>query len=74
MNIKWQPTCCAWHGDYAEHATKAGGVARLKRSPDAPGRILVCEFDASNKAVTTADGVPAYVDMAEADALALLQS
>ena len=34
--INWQQTCCAWHGEYAEHATKDGGVARLKRSPDKP--------------------------------------
>lgn len=71
--INWQQTCCAWHGEYAERATADGGVARLKRSPDKPGVVLVCRFDANNRGVDVdGDGVPDYVEMAEADALALL--
>ena len=72
-SINWTPTCCAWHGDYAEHPTRDGGVARLKRSADKPGRLLVCRFGPDNVAVDAdGDGVPDYVEMAEADALALL--
>lgn len=48
-------------------------MARLKRSPDAPGMVLVCRFGSDNKAIDTdADGVPAYVEMAERAAGALL--
>ena len=64
--INWQPTCCEWHGEYAEQATKDGGVVRLKRSPDVEG-IMVMRFDAQNRRVD-AD----YVLMPEAEALALL--
>ena len=70
--INWQPSCCVHHGDYAEHKTHDGGIARIKR---APGSALwhVCRFGADNRAIDTdADGVPAYVEMAEAEALALL--
>ena len=71
--INWQQTCCAWHGEYAEHPTRDGGVARLKRSPDKPGTVLVCRFGPDNTPVDAdGDGVPDYVEMAEADALALL--
>lgn len=72
-SINWQQTCCAWHGEYAEHPTKDGGTARLKRSPDKSGVVLVCRFDAQNKSLDVdGDGVPNYVEMAECDALALL--
>lgn len=71
--INWQQTCCGWHGEYAEHATRDGGMARLKRSDDNPGRVFVCRFGADNVAVDAdGDGVPDYVEMTEADALALL--
>lgn len=69
--IKWWPTCCVWHGEYAEHSTRDGGLARLKRAPDSD-KWLVMVFGPDNKATTTADGVPVYVEMTEADALALL--
>lgn len=73
MTINWQQTCCAWHGEYAEHKTKDGGVARLKRAPDKPDVILVCRFGPDNRAVDAdGDGVPDYVEMSEAAALALL--
>lgn len=75
--IQWQQVCCAWHGDYAEHSLSGGGVARLKRGPAQPGVVLVSRFGPDNRAIDTKtddDGntVPAYVEMAEADALALL--
>lgn len=75
--VKWQLVCCAWHGDYAEHPLVAGGVARLKRGPARPGVVLVCRFGPDNKAIdTTTDDegntVPAYVEMTDADADALL--
>ena len=75
--IHWSQTCCGSHGEYAEHRTKAGGVARLKRNPDAPGLLSVCRFGPDNRAQdTTADEdgntVPGYVEMPEAEALALL--
>ena len=75
--IQWQQVCCAWHGEYAEHPLAAGGVARVKRSPAQPGVVQVCRFGADNKAIDTTtddDGntVPAYVEMTEAEADALL--
>lgn len=72
--LKWTPTCCEWHGAYAEHPTKDGGVARVKRSPLLPdGMVLVCRFGPDNKAVDAdGDGVPDYVQMTEAEADALL--
>lgn len=75
--VKWEMACCAWHGDYAEHPLLAGGVARLKRGPAQPGVVLVCRFGPDNKAIdTTTDDdsntVPAYVEMTEAEADALL--
>ena len=72
-NVNWTRTCCEWHGDYAEHPLIGGGVARLKRSPTAPGVVLVCRFGPDNRAQDKdADGVPAYVEMAEDEASALL--
>lgn len=71
MTINWRPCCCAWHGEYAEHATKDGGVARLKKSRD-QRIILVMEFDADKKPRTTVDGVPAYVEMTDAQVNELL--
>ena len=71
--INWQQTCCGHHGEYAEHHLAAGGVARLKRCPTTPGVWQVCRFGADNRAIDKdADGVPAYVEMPEAAALALL--
>lgn len=71
--VNWRPTCCEWHGDYAEHPLAAGGVARLKRSPDKPGTVLVSRFGPDNRAVDKdADGVPVYVELTEAQAAALL--
>lgn len=70
-NIRWQPVCCDECGAYAEHPTRDGGMARLKRKPD--GNILVVRFGPDNRAIDAdGDGVPDYVEMAEADALALL--
>lgn len=72
-SINWRQTCCAFHGQYAEHALAGGGVARLKRSPESPGVVLVCRFDGSNRGIDVdGDGVPDYVEMPEAEALALL--
>lgn len=71
--INWHPTCCAWHGEYAEAATKEGGIARLKRSPDRPGVLLVCRFGPDNVAMDAdGDGVPDYVVMTEDEAGELL--
>jgi len=70
--INWQPTCCGHHGDYAERPLKAGGVARLKRTPGVD-LWQVCRFGADNRAIDQGeDGVPAYVEMTEAEAMALL--
>lgn len=69
--IRWQPVCCDECGEYAEHPTRDGGMARLKRKPN--GNLLVCRFGPDNRAIDAdGDGVPDYVEMAEADALALL--
>lgn len=70
--VNWQQTCCAWHGEYAEHPLAAGGVARLKRAPDVPG-VLVMRFGPDSRAIDVdAAGVPAYVEMTEAEAEAQL--
>lgn len=58
-------------GPLIEHPTRDGGHARLKRAPNSD-TWLVMVFGPDNKATTTADGVPVYVQMTEADALALL--
>lgn len=71
--IKWQRTCCEWHGDYAEHGLIGGGIARIKRSPQRQGVLLLCRFGADGRAKDVdADGVPAYVEMSEAQAGAML--
>lgn len=72
--VNWQPTCCEWHGDYAEHPLKAGGVTRLKRGPALPdGQVLVCRFGPDNRATDKdADGVPTYVEMSAQDVEAML--
>lgn len=71
--VKWQRTCCEWHGHYAEHPLTIGGVARLKRSPDKPGMVLVSRFGPDNRAIDKdADGVPVYVELTEEQAAALL--
>lgn len=70
--IHWKQTCCGHHGAYAEHPLAAGGVARLKRGPDIGG-ILVCRIGADNVPIDVDEqGVPTYVLMTEAEALALL--
>lgn len=70
--IKWQPTCCVWHGEYAEHSTRDGGLARLKRAPDSD-KWLVMVFDAAGQPESRGnDGEPVYVPMSEAMALLLL--
>jgi hypothetical protein len=70
--INWQATCCGHHGEYAEHPLKAGGVARLKRTPGVD-TWQVCRFGPDNRAIDKdADGVPAYVEMAKAVVVKLL--
>lgn len=70
--IRWQPACCAWHGEYAEHAIKGGGVARLKRRQGDP-QWHVMAFDGKGQPLQRdADGAPAYVEMPAAEAEALL--
>lgn len=71
--VNWIRTCCEWHGEYAEHRLLAGGVTRLKRSPDKPDTVLVSRFGPDNRAIDQDEyGVPAYVEMTEAEASALL--
>lgn len=71
-NIKWQSTCCAWHGEYAEHPTRDGGIARLKRSPDSE-KIRIVRFDSNNRPVDVdGDGVPDYTDMTTEELEAIL--
>lgn len=72
MSIRWQPACCAWHGQYAEAKAKNGGMLRLKRADDFAG-VLCTRFDADGKALDKdADGIPVYVQMTESEAQALL--
>ena len=70
--LNWQPTCCAWHGEYAEARTSDGGMLRLKRASNVAG-ILSTQFTPAGKALDVdAEGVPAYVERTEAEVLALL--
>lgn len=58
--VKWQTTCCAKHGQYAEHSTRGGGVVRLYRDP--AGALSWTRFGADNRAIDKdAAGVPAEV-------------
>ena len=68
--VTWQPMCCAEHSAYAETPTKDGGRMRIKR--DNAGGLVVMRFGADNRAIDTKDGVPVYVQMTEAEILALL--
>jgi len=71
-SLKWEQTCCAWHGQYAEATTPDGGMLRLKRASNVAG-ILSTRFGPNGKALDVdADGVPAYVERTEAEVLALL--
>jgi hypothetical protein len=71
-SIKWQTTCCAWHGEYAEHPAKDGGVLRLKRGPSVDG-YLVMHFDVSGKCHTTDDeGTPEYENFTEEQLLSII--
>jgi len=64
--IEWHPTCCAWHGDFAEAMT-CNGPARIKRGPEVEG-YLVMQFDMHNKPVNTDEaGLPIYVSMTESE-------
>ena len=71
-SIKWQKTCCAWHGEYAEHPANDGGVLRIKRAPDIDG-YLVMHFDATGKCHTVDDdGFPEYENFTEDQLLDLI--
>lgn len=71
-SIKWQKTCCAWHGEYAEHPAKDGGILRIKRGPSVNG-YLVMHFDASGQCKTVDDdGAPEYETLTEHQLISLL--
>lgn len=71
--IHWQPTCCAWHGEYAEVPMTGGGMMRLKRDVNAPDEVLAMRFGADHKPLDVdAEGAPVYVARTEAEVLALL--
>lgn len=71
-SINWQRTCCAWHGEYAEHKCKDGGDLRIKKAHDIDG-FLVMQFSVDGKCKTTdADGTPEYKLMTEAQLLKLI--
>ncbi len=64
-DIKWQSTCCAWHGEYAEHVTDSGDTLRIKRGPEVDG-YLVMHFGKDGKCKTVDDdGVPEYENFTE---------
>jgi hypothetical protein len=71
-DIKWQSTCCAWHGEYAEHLTRDGGVLRIKRSPNLNGYLLM-HFDSEGKCKTIDDnGTPEYETVTEEYLISLI--
>lgn len=69
--VKWQTTCCAQHGQYAEHPTNTGGVVRLYRDP--AGALRWTRFGPDNRAMDCDEqGVPVDVPTTEAEVSALL--
>jgi hypothetical protein len=63
-SIKWQTTCCAWHGEYAEHTTGSGKILRIKRGPSVDG-YLVMVFQNNQCETVDADGTPTYENVNE---------
>jgi len=72
MSIRWQPACCAWHGEYAEHPTVNGGVARIKRSSLSDQWQVMLFGPDGRPAHQAEDGSPAYVAMSPAAVQELL--
>lgn len=71
--IKWMHSCCAWHGEYAEHTTKSGKLLRIKRGPSVEGYLVMVFKD--NKCQTVDDdGVPEYENVTEAELEQLMES
>lgn len=69
--IKWQDTCCAWHGQYAEYEAPSGVVLRIKRGPGVDGYLVMVFKDNQCKTVDS-DGVPTYENMKESDLAELM--
>lgn len=70
--IKWQDTCCAWHGEYAEHTTASGAIIRIKRGPSVEG-YLVMAFKNNVCQTLSDDGVPEYENITEEQLIALME-
>lgn len=71
--IQWKTTCCAWHGEYAEHVTPSGAVLRLKRGSSVDG-YLVMVFKNNQCQTLDDDGVPEYENISEKQLIELLQN
>jgi len=71
-SINWQRTCCAWHGEYAEHTTESGRVLRIKRGPSVSG-YLVMVFEDNHCKTTNDEGVPEYENVTETELIELMQ-
>lgn len=71
-SIQWKTTCCAWHGEYAEHTTERGMVLRIKRGPSVEG-YLVMVFEDNQCKTTNDEGVPEYENVTESELIELMQ-
>lgn len=72
-NIKWQDTCCEWHGEYAEHTTPNGTILRIKRGPSVDG-YLVMVFKNNVCQTLDGEGVPEYENVTEEQLVQLMRA
>lgn len=71
--INWLPSCCAWHGDYAEHATPTGTLLRIKRGPSVDG-YLIMVFKDNQCQTLDENGVPEYENISEQQLVELMMA
>lgn len=69
--INWLPSCCAWHGDYAEHTTPSGAVLRIKRGPSVEGYLVMIFKDNQCRTVDS-EGTPIYENVDESKLIELM--
>lgn len=69
--IQWKTTCCAWHGEYAEHTTGSGKILRIKRGPSVDG-YLVMVFEDNQCKTLDESGVPKYENVSDKKLVSLM--
>lgn len=70
--IKWLPSCCGWHGDYAEFNTKSGKTLRIKRGPSVEGYLIMI-FENNVCKTLDEDGVPVYENVTELELISEME-